>query len=134
MQSIITSKFQTTIPKAVRENLKISVKDALEWKIVRGKVIVFPAQNNFLNYQNTIKTGKGDIADDIKRARNLRAEKYRWKHILSIQTHWYPFVFSIEQYERQDMDWPIWHDVLKRLSPELVMWLLSIRLRKESSW
>ena len=77
MQSIITSKFQTTIPKAVRENLKISVKDALEWKIVRGKVIVFPAQNNFLNYQNTIKTGKGDIADDIKRARNLRAEKYR---------------------------------------------------------
>ena len=56
MRSIITSKFQTTIPKAVRENLKLSVKDALEWKIVRGN---------------------GDIAEDIKRARNLRAEKYR---------------------------------------------------------
>ena len=77
MRSIITSKLQTTIPKAVRENLKLSVKDALEWKIVKGKVIVFPAQNNFLNYQHTIKTGKGNIAEDIKRARNFPAEKYR---------------------------------------------------------
>ncbi|MDP2973195.1 MAG: type II toxin-antitoxin system PrlF family antitoxin, partial [Deltaproteobacteria bacterium] len=48
MQSVITSKFQTTIPKAVRENLKLSVQDALEWKIERGKVIVYPAQKKFL--------------------------------------------------------------------------------------
>ena len=77
MQSVITSKFQTTIPKAVRENLKLSVQDALEWKIERGKVIVYPAQKKFLQYKNTVKTGKGDISADIERARTMRAEKYR---------------------------------------------------------
>lgn len=77
MQSVITSKFQTTIPKAVRENLKLSVQDALEWKIERGKVMVYPAQKKFLQYKNTVKTGKGDISADIERARTMRMEKYR---------------------------------------------------------
>ena len=77
MQSVITSKFQTTIPKAVRESLKLSVQDALKWKIERGKVIVYPAQKKFLQYKNTIKTRKGDISADIERARTMRAEKYR---------------------------------------------------------
>lgn len=77
MQSVITSKFQTTIPKAVRKNLKLSVRDALEWKIERGKVVVYPTQKKFLQYKNTIKTGKGDISADIERARTMRMEKYR---------------------------------------------------------
>jgi len=77
MQSVITSKFQTTIPKAVRENLKLSVQDALEWKIERGKVIVYPAQKKFLQHKNTVKTGKGDISADIELARTMRTEKYR---------------------------------------------------------
>lgn len=77
MQSVITSKFQTTIPKAVRENLKLSVQDALEWKIERGKVIVYPTQKKFLQHKNTVKTGKGDISADIELARTMRMEKYR---------------------------------------------------------
>ena len=77
MQSVITSKFQTTIPKAVRENLKLSVQDALEWKIERGKVIVYPAQKKFLQHKNTVKTGNGDISADIELARTMRMEKYR---------------------------------------------------------
>ncbi|NWF54194.1 MAG: type II toxin-antitoxin system PrlF family antitoxin [Syntrophaceae bacterium] len=77
MQSIITSKFQTTIPKAVRENLKLSIQDALEWKIERGKVVVSPVQKKFLQYRNALRTGKGDISADIERARDLRAEKHR---------------------------------------------------------
>jgi len=77
MKSVITSKFQTTIPKAVRENLKLSVRDALEWRIERGKVVVYPAQKHFLQYKNTVKTGRGDISADIDRARTLRVEKYR---------------------------------------------------------
>lgn len=77
MQSTITSKFQTTIPKAVRENLKLSVRDALEWKMERGKVVVYPAQKKFLQYKNIVKTGKGDVSADIERARTLRVEKYR---------------------------------------------------------
>ena len=77
MQSLITSKYQTTIPKAIRENLGLSVKDALEWKLEKGKVTLYPAKRNFLTYRNAIKTGKGDIAGDIDIARNLRMEKYR---------------------------------------------------------
>ena len=77
MQSVITSKFQTTIPKAVRESLKLSVQDALKWKIEGGKVIVYPAQKKFLQYKNTVKTGKGDISADIELARTMRMEKYR---------------------------------------------------------
>jgi AbrB family looped-hinge helix DNA binding protein len=78
MQSLITSKYQTTIPKAIRENLGLSVKDALEWKLEKGKVTLYPAKRNFLKYRNAVKTGNGagDIADDIDIARNLRMEKY----------------------------------------------------------
>jgi AbrB family looped-hinge helix DNA binding protein len=77
MQSIITSKYQTTIPKAIRENLGLSVKDALEWKMEKGKVVLYSAKRNFLKYRNAIKTGEGDIAGDIEAARNHRMEKYR---------------------------------------------------------
>jgi len=77
MQSVITSKYQTTIPKAIRENIGLSVKDALDWKVERGKIIISPAKLNFLQYRSAIKTGPGDIAGDIEAARNLRVEKYR---------------------------------------------------------
>jgi AbrB family looped-hinge helix DNA binding protein len=77
MKSIITSKYQTTIPKAIRINLGLSVKDALEWKVENGQVILYPVKRNFLKYRNSVKTGQGDIAGDIEAARNLRMEKYR---------------------------------------------------------
>jgi AbrB family looped-hinge helix DNA binding protein len=77
MQSIITSKYQTTIPKTIRENIGLSVKDVLEWRVEKGKIIISPAKAKFLQYQNSIKTGQGDIAKDIEDARNLHLEKYR---------------------------------------------------------
>jgi AbrB family looped-hinge helix DNA binding protein len=77
MKSTITSKYQTTIPKAIRINLGLSIKDALEWKVENGKVILYPAKRNFLNYRNSVKIGQGDIAGDIEAARNIRMEKYR---------------------------------------------------------
>ncbi len=77
MQSVITSKFQTTIPKDVRERLKLSIHDTLEWKVDRGKIVVLPVQKKFLKYKNRIKTGRGKIEDDIKLARRQRVEQYR---------------------------------------------------------
>jgi len=77
MQSVITSKFQTTIPKDVRERLKLSIHDTLEWKIDRGKIVVLPVQKKFLEYRNKIKTGPGNIEEDIKQARRQRLKKYR---------------------------------------------------------
>jgi len=77
MQSVITSKYQTTIPKAIRVHLGLAVKDALEWKMEKGKITVYPAKKSFLKYRNAVKTGAGDIAADIETARKLRMEKYR---------------------------------------------------------
>jgi AbrB family looped-hinge helix DNA binding protein len=77
MRSLVTSKYQTTIPKVIRETLGLSVKDALEWKVEKGKVTLYPAKRNFLKYRNAVKTGEGDIAGDIDTAQNLRMEKYR---------------------------------------------------------
>ncbi len=77
MNSTVTVKYQTTIPKAVREQLGISINDALEWVVEKGRVIVQPVHNNFLSYQGSVKTGSGDIAADIQAARDSRMERYR---------------------------------------------------------
>jgi hypothetical protein len=45
----------------VRESLKLSINDTLEWNIERGKTVVIPVQKRFLNYKNAIKTGKNTI-------------------------------------------------------------------------
>ena len=75
MRSVITSKYQTTIPKEIRETLKISVHDAIEWRINGNTAVVYPAQQNFLARRGSVKTGKGDIAADIAKARLVRAER-----------------------------------------------------------
>jgi AbrB family looped-hinge helix DNA binding protein len=77
MKTVITSKFQTTIPKKIREQLHLSTHDSLDWQIERGRIVVSPVQCTFLSYQNFIKTGSGSIQDDIKEARSKRMEKYR---------------------------------------------------------
>ncbi len=77
MESVITSKFQITIPKAVRENLKLSVKDTLEWKLENGKAVVSPVHKNFLKHKNSVKIGYGDINKDIRISRDRRTERYR---------------------------------------------------------
>jgi len=76
-KSVVTSKFQTTIPKRIRENLNLSVSDTLDWEIENDKIIVRIKKNDFLTYKNTIKTGPGPIEDDIALARKLRVKKYR---------------------------------------------------------
>jgi AbrB family looped-hinge helix DNA binding protein len=77
MQSKITSKFQTTIPKAIRQSLKLSVHDILKWKIEQGRIVILPTQKDFLKYRKAIKTGRGDIAADIRQAREERLLKYK---------------------------------------------------------
>jgi AbrB family looped-hinge helix DNA binding protein len=77
MKSTITAKFQTTIPKDVRERLKLSVNDAVDWQIEEGKVVVYPVRKDFLQYRGRVKVGAGDARADIEQARNLRAERRR---------------------------------------------------------
>ena len=75
MKSKITSKFQTTIPKKIREKMKLSVNDSIEWKMEDGKVILEPADKPFLKYRGAIAVGEGDIDKDISRAKRIIAKK-----------------------------------------------------------
>lgn len=77
MNSTVTSKYQTTIPKAVRERLGIRINDAIEWRVLKGKAEVVPLRAGFLLHRNTIHVGKGDIRTDIEAARAARGEKFR---------------------------------------------------------
>ena len=77
MNSTVTTKYQTTIPKKIREQLGIAVHDSLEWSVDKGKVIVQPVHSIFLSYRGSVKVGSGDISADIQSAREKRVEKYR---------------------------------------------------------
>ena len=77
MKTVVTSKYQTIIPKKVREKLHLSIRDVLDWHVEHGKIIVSPIQKKFLSFQNSIKTGPGNIQKDIELARKLRAERYK---------------------------------------------------------
>jgi len=75
MKSKITSKFQVTIPKKVRERLKLSVEDLIDWDMEGGEVIVRPVAKPFLDYRGKFAVGAGTIDDDIRKARHAIAEK-----------------------------------------------------------
>lgn len=77
MQTTITSKYQTTIPKPIRETLNLSINDTIEWQVENGKLVGTPLQKRFLKFRNTIELGPGNIQDDIKLARRRRAERHK---------------------------------------------------------
>lgn len=71
MKSKITDKFQITIPKQIRELLKLERNDSLEWRIIEGgKVTVEAVSKPFLAYRGSVKIGPGNIRQDIEIARD----------------------------------------------------------------
>ncbi len=76
MQTIISSKFQTTIPKKIREQLSLSVSDTLEWRVEDGRIIVTFPRTDFLKYKNAFHVRPGNIEHDIKQARKKLADGY----------------------------------------------------------
>jgi len=73
--SKITSKFQTTVPKEVRDNLSIDAHDSLEWEIRDGLAIVRPATSRLFRWVGSVKVGPGSVVEDVKRARLLRGKR-----------------------------------------------------------
>ncbi len=74
MKSKITTKFQTTIPKKIRERLKLSRNDLIEWEIYHGRVVVRPVEKPFLEFKGRFFVGQGDIEKDIDTARIIIAK------------------------------------------------------------
>ncbi|AFM11597.1 AbrB/MazE/SpoVT family DNA-binding domain-containing protein [Turneriella parva] len=70
MTSKITSKYQVTIPKRIRDRMHLEINSAIEWVVEGGKVVVKKAESPILKYRGFIKTGPGDIDADIAAARD----------------------------------------------------------------
>ncbi|PKL37982.1 MAG: AbrB family transcriptional regulator [Spirochaetae bacterium HGW-Spirochaetae-1] len=76
MRSKITDKFRITIPKPVRERLKLMRHDAIEWEFEDDRVVVRPSKRPFMELMGSIKTGPGDVQKDRESARKNIADRY----------------------------------------------------------
>ena len=77
-QSKITAKYQVTIPKEVRERLKLQVAAAIEWSSGEdGRIYVTAAATPIAEYKGAIRVGRGDIREDIERARDAMVDRFR---------------------------------------------------------
>lgn len=75
--SKITAKFQITVPREVREILKLDAADVVEWEVDEKGVRVRAAEKPFLKYRGILNTGSGDAKADVHLAWKKRAERYR---------------------------------------------------------
>ncbi len=71
-QSTITSKFQTTVPKEVRQKLGLRPKDTLRWEVTDQEIRLVPARRGFLERRGSVKIGSGSVVEDVRQARALR--------------------------------------------------------------
>lgn len=69
--STITVKYQTTVPKEVREKLGARPGDVLQWEVAGDHVRVTAATPAFLALQGRFKVGPGDPVTDVRKAREL---------------------------------------------------------------
>ncbi len=75
MQSIVTDRFQTTIPKEIREKLKLKKSDRIEWEISPEGIRISRIENPLLSMQGMIQIGSGNIEQDIEAAQESRLRK-----------------------------------------------------------
>lgn len=75
--STITSKFQTTVPKEIRERLRLERHDVLIWELEGDGARVRPATRRFLARRGGIAVGAGSPVEDVRRARRLRGSEPR---------------------------------------------------------
>ena len=68
-KSTITVKYQTTVPKEVREKLHVGPSDVLQWEVVGDHVQVTASSRAFLDLRGSIKVGPGDPVEDVRKAR-----------------------------------------------------------------
>ncbi len=72
IQSTITSKYQTTVPKEIRLKLGLRPRDVLRWEATSRDVRLVPARRGFLDRRGSLRVGSGSAVDDVRRARTFR--------------------------------------------------------------
>jgi bifunctional DNA-binding transcriptional regulator/antitoxin component of YhaV-PrlF toxin-antitoxin module len=74
LKTSITSKGQTTVPKAIREVLGVGPHDDVYWDIVDGTVTVSAGDPDFFRWFGSIRVGRGSVAADLANARRQRGK------------------------------------------------------------
>lgn len=72
LRTAITTKGQTTIPKAIREKLGVRPHDFINWEVVGDEVRVTGRAPAFLEWLGTIDIGEGSVEEHIDVARRRR--------------------------------------------------------------
>ena len=70
--STMTSKGQTTVPKAVREALDLEPGDKLTWEVNGGRVAVTTERPALWRWAGSVKGGPDDPVQAVAEARKRR--------------------------------------------------------------
>ena len=75
IESKITTKNQTTVPRTVRERLGVGPSDVLHWEVQDGYARVAPASRGFRKWRGAIAVGPGSTVEDVRQARRIRGSE-----------------------------------------------------------
>ena len=75
MQTTVSVRGQTVIPRDIREELKITNTTRLEWKVKNGVIIIFPLPADPVQAAVGILEGRGPSNFDLLAERKLDREK-----------------------------------------------------------
>jgi bifunctional DNA-binding transcriptional regulator/antitoxin component of YhaV-PrlF toxin-antitoxin module len=67
--STITAKYQTTVPKDVRQRLGLAVGGTLHWQVAGQEAHVTAATPEWLDLQGIFRVAAGDPVADVRAAR-----------------------------------------------------------------
>ena len=73
LQSVVTSKGQTTIPKQIRELLKLKPNDRLFYLVEEGKVVLKPLHGDILELRGSVPAKKRSEDFDAIRSSTRKA-------------------------------------------------------------
>lgn len=81
MRSTVSVRWQTVIPRRIREALKIEPRMKLEWEIKDGIIIVYPIPSDPVQATRGILKGRGPTTQSLltERGRQRKQEQKREK-------------------------------------------------------
>lgn len=70
-ETTLTSKFQLTLPREIRELFNLEVGDKIAFLVENKEVLVVPKPDNFVNALSELSEGKtfSQIKEDIRKSR-----------------------------------------------------------------
>ena len=75
MQTTVSVRGQTVIPRHIREELGITPSTRLEWKVKNGVIIVLPLPSDPIRSAVGILEGRGPSTSDLLIERKTEREK-----------------------------------------------------------